>query len=227
MLRSLDKPALLWWSSRCAANAARDNLLSRLESRPLNDVDVSTVCDQAVGAHTKIAAEGAAIGNSAHDSIAIWASGEAWDTYLPEEPQARNCVLAMLAWMKDAEIKEPQWAGRGDLVAYQGDKLIVGDFKTNKASKSSIGIYDEAVLQVAAYALCVEAALGREVDETIVVHADREGRGYTTFSRTRAEWVEDAAVFLHLAHINRHMKGVKQDIKTRTFTKPQEREAAA
>ena len=195
ILGVLAKPALIGWAARMAVEHVAGN-----EDRLATELEL--VLDEAKGAHRQIAKEGADLGTLAHEAINVWCAGEVWDTYLPEDPQARNSTLAMLKWMEHAGVEvlasevivapaDPaSWAGTVDLVGHVDGKLLVADMKSNRS-----GVYAEHLLQGAAYAACVERALEIPIDETIVVHACRETGIPSIVSRTREQWLRDAEIF--------------------------------
>lgn len=231
ILGVLAKPALVGWAANCAVEYISAEIAA---GAPITD----TLLNDARGAHRRIAKEGADIGSAAHDAVAVWASGMPWDTYLPDEPRAKAATLAMLEWMDAVQLEVlasevivaqpgdvPTWAGRLDLVGRIGDRLCVVDLKTNRRSASSGGLYPENLLQNAAYATCVEAAMQWQVDETIVVHACREGGGWRSVTRAREEWRSDADTFHACARAYVALRDLKSVVKNPVM--PGAKEAAA
>jgi hypothetical protein len=146
---------------------------------------------------------GAAIGTIAHEAIHAWAAGDVFDTFLPDDPAGLAATQAALAWMQEQGVEvdgsevivcdagvDTGWAGTLDLIARIDGKLTVVDFKTNRS-----GLYTEHLLQVAAYASAVERLSDATIQQTMLVHCDREGRGYTTVTRDDYEWRTDEVLF--------------------------------
>jgi hypothetical protein len=124
------------------------------------------------GAHNQIKEDASNVGHMAHEWIEFYLhglmAGRHYYATLPEEPRARNCVLAALDWMERHKFKpvqsenkvfsrQYQYCGTEDWEAYvtscgdpkccpfEGTHYELGDWK------SSNNLYDEYRFQTAAY----------------------------------------------------------------------------
>jgi len=126
----------------------------------LTEEEVERILQEAGRAHHQAAQRAAGRGTDLHAWAEALFRGEA--PPLPEEEPARSMALELSAWwqgnggelLRSEEAvfhPEHRYAGRVDLVARLGGRLVVVDLKT------SARVYPEHLLQVAAYALALRA----------------------------------------------------------------------
>jgi len=125
--------------------------------------------------------EAGSIGTEIHEAISAELQGELWSS---ETPEVHTAMRSYRMWREDSTIV-PLWteqtiwsleygyAGSADLVGMDGSKLVVLDWKTGK------GVYNEAGLQVAAYAHAIEELTGQKVAEGRVIHLDKTSAGWS------------------------------------------------
>ena len=121
------------------------------------------------------------IGSEIHEAISAELQGELWSS---ENPAVHTAMQSYRMWREDSTIV-PLWteqtvwsieygyAGSADLVGMDGSQLVVLDWKTGK------GVYNEAGLQVAAYAHAIEELTGQKVAEGRVIHLDKAKPGWS------------------------------------------------
>jgi hypothetical protein len=125
--------------------------------------------------------EAGAIGTEIHEAISAELQGELWSS---ENPKVQTAMQSYRMWREDSTI-EPLWseqtvwsleygyAGSADLVGMDHGRLVVLDWKTGK------GVYNEAGLQVAAYAHAIEELTGQKIEEGRVIHLDKAKPGWS------------------------------------------------
>ena len=64
--------------------------------------------------------------------------------------------------------EEHQYGGTADAVARIGDETVLIDFKTSK------GVYDAHIIQLAAYKHMIEECMGYKIDRCIIIKIDKE-----------------------------------------------------
>lgn len=121
------------------------------------------------------------IGAEIHAAISAELQGELWRS---EDPAVHTAMQSYRMWREDSTI-EPLWsektvwsleygyAGSADLVGMDHGRLVVLDWKTGK------GVYNEAGLQVAAYAHAIEELTGEKIAEGRVVRLDKSNPGWS------------------------------------------------
>ena len=124
----------------------------------LSPEEVERILQEAATAHHRAAQGAAGRGASLHGWAEAYLRGQ--DPPLPEEEPLRGMCLSLKAWwegngghsLRSEEAvfhPEHRYAGRVDLVARFGDRLVVVDLKTSPQA------YPEHLLQVGAYALAL------------------------------------------------------------------------
>jgi hypothetical protein len=147
-IKSLDKPALVPWAAKMAAEYAVQNwdLLS-----PLGDEER---IDLIKGAHRRSSGKAADLGTAVHDACDHWVRNE------PMPSWEKGVEPFMEQFVDFLEKRRPEfvrtevtvwnrtygYAGTFDWLAYIGGRLTLGDHKTGK------GVYPEVGLQLTALA---------------------------------------------------------------------------
>ena len=113
--------------------------------------------DEAKGLHRQFKKAAATTGSKVHDWCEDYVNGK--NPAMPDDAQVLRGVNAFLDWVKNNKVtfivaeqklysKEYGYCGQADCVFYLGNKkneIYLGDYKT------STGMYDEVMLQTAAY----------------------------------------------------------------------------
>ena len=177
ILGCLDKPALVGWAARMAAEYIREGYLARAESGEIDELSsFMALCDEAKTAHRRFSKGAADIGKTVHSfAEAYMLSG---DVNMPDDPLAQNGCEAFLEWFKDNKVevidvekllfsRENWYAGTCDFYGYINDELCVMDLKT------SSGLYPEMGLQLGGYAVCLEEMTGEKVKHGWIIRLDK------------------------------------------------------
>lgn len=171
----------------------------------LTEEEVGRVLEEAAKAHHRAARSAAGRGTELH----AWAEAhfKGLRPPLPEEEPLREMALALADWwegnggrllLSEEAVFHPEhrYAGRVDLVARFGDRLVVVDLKTSPQA------YPEHLLQVGAYALALREE-GLAVEGGFVV-ALREG-----MKVAEVPLEEAGEAFLGLLAVHRFLEGLK------------------
>jgi hypothetical protein len=147
-IKSLDKPALVPWAAKMAAEYAVKNwdTLAGLDERERVDL--------IKGAHRRRADSAADLGTAVHDVIDRWVTGEAMPDWpadvAPFMDQFLDFLVARSPDFLRTEVtvwnRTHGYAGTFDWLAYIGGRLTLGDTKTGS------GVYAEVGLQLTALA---------------------------------------------------------------------------
>lgn len=179
VLGVLDKPALLGWAARTAADAAVEACANGLPPDAAKEVG-----RKAVFARRDKAAD---LGTRAHALVEAYFSGEAMRVQLddPEGAKVYSCARRAInhieatctrVVLSEAAFTSPMgFGGTLDLVVERNGRLFVADLKTGK------GAHDEVVPQLAAYRWLLgngtpsEGAKNLFVDGGLVFHVPIDG----------------------------------------------------
>ncbi len=190
------------WAVRQVVDYLRGELVPGLVLGP---EDVDRILDGAAKAHRKASQRAAGQGTDFHAWAEAYLKGQR--PPFPEEEPLRGMALALADWwdgnggeaLRSEEAvfhPEHRYAGRVDLVARFGDRLVVVDLKTSPRA------YPEHLLQVGAYALALRAE-GVAVEGGFVL-ALREG-----LSLQEVPLEEAGEAFLGLLAVHRFLEGLK------------------
>lgn len=168
VLRILDKPALLWWSWKQGVEGMVDLIDAwgwRVDGLP-DTLDKTKAVEwmkrQKLTINDRRNKAGDR-GKGAHDALERFVK----DGEMPDERgfphEDRGFVKALKGWLEEARPElvmaevmvgsvENQYAGRFDLLAKIDGELWLLDLKTSEKPR----VYDEALMQLAAYAGCME-----------------------------------------------------------------------
>lgn len=214
ILGVLDKPALLWWAAREAAQATAAAI-----------VDGGMPADRAIeagkAAPFQRRQEAADAGTQAHACVEAHFAGEPWPEDASEQAQA--CAKRVVEHISRAgwEVVASEWAstwgehgngfaGTMDLVIRRGGLNYVADLKTGKAA------FDEVVPQLAAYRRLWRAAGNGEIHGGIVIHAHVDSETINVIDLTSekldaGERLFDAARLAYWARKDAKLPGAKKD----------------
>ena len=207
ILQVIDKPALQPWAVRTTVNFLRDNIDS------LADVDGMSIFTEAKNAHKVASSEAADIGTQVHTAIENFLNQKNVDIASMGE-QARSAYSAFLDWSQENNIKIEQtevrlhnkdegYAGTCDAIGTVGDDSVLLDWKTGK------GIFPEARLQVAAYAVACGAALKKFISRAYIVRFGKNNSGFEVVEVGYEEISEAYQTFLAAKKIYEWQRGNK------------------
>ena len=146
--------------------------------------------------------------------------------YAVEVSNALNSFILFSRENKDIKFKRSEIAltsqehgfnGTIDCVALDGDKLIIGDWKTGKKSdKEKPPVYDEYLTQVAAYVYLYNENNSEKVNEAIIVPIAKDTVAYNTHRMDREQIdVCFNDCFLPALKIYNHQKRSKKWVSTK------------
>jgi len=176
----ISKPALIYW----AVNQCIDNLKSIWEAgKSYDEIEILDILETAKNIHTEKKNQAATIGDLAHKWIEEYIKAKIENKDFPELPvneQLQNSIEAFLKWEKDNKVEwlenekkiyseQYDYAGTLDAEAKVNDELAVIDFKTSN------GIYDEYLLQVAAYVQARKEETGQDYKKAYIVRIGKDG----------------------------------------------------
>ncbi|MCW2924402.1 MAG: nuclease superfamily protein [Thermoleophilia bacterium] len=223
ILSELNKPALVHWAARMAADAVAEELQRRGAERldlaaVIPASEFALVCQLAQDAHKNAKDEAADIGTRVHDWITT-AGADILDTPLPDDPELRGPCEAYVTWWRSTgytvvEVERivvdnhARYAGRFDLLVRDArGRLLVLDIKTSNS------VYLEHVLQLAAYAKALREEIGVTISGTAVVWCHKDGRPVSTITRTAREYRADFRVFAALFGVYAHRKALGGELR--------------
>lgn len=201
----LDKSqALIPW----AVNLARDYLLDKVRDGVRIDVgDIDEACKQ----HTIRKEKAADTGSMVHGWIEDFIRSKLENTPtpgVPTDPQVQNGVNAFLDWYIAHDVqfhaserlvysREHGYVGLTDFVATVNGVYTVGDWKTSKR------VYPEHKLQLSGYWSAIEEEDGKEFEQGIIMHFDKDTGAFGTYPITREEYVQHIKTFLALLEVKK------------------------
>lgn len=225
----LDKPALKYWACKMMAN----QLYDFLDVNKKVDIDqLRFQIEDAKKAHTKKAKKEADTGTLVHDWAEQFILSQINKTERPEIPEPEtfedkkvlNGILAFLKWVESEDVKfvatelllyskEYDFAGLMDLKFTLGkeDHKIIhpGDFKT------SSGIYNEMLYQLAGYDLADMEESGEEHGDGYILRLDKDSGEFESHIIPKEEMKKNEQAFLGLRIVKKREKELKQYEKRR------------
>lgn len=210
VLKLLNKPALVpWAANQCASyvkSKAKDGM-----TRP----EIVALADEARKAYQRFTDEAADIGSLVHNYAESVLKGE--EVALPEHPAAVKGCNAFEEWRKSHEIKclasemiifskEMFYAGTADFYGYIDGELVVADFKT------SSGIWNEYLLQTAAYQLAIEEEANVKIQARWIIRLDKKTGDFEAkrFPHSEAHceaWRTLRKLYSYMSKIEEEQKG--------------------
>ena len=178
VLGVINKPALVSWSNKITLSAVRREILSLQDpSEPSKWLD--PVLERAGGHHKDILKKAGEFGTRAHDAFDKIIRGAPAHVSAGDDA-LETVVKGFHAWHATTDLQlhgdttifseKYGYAGAMDFLGVaRGDgSLAVVDFKTSN------GIYDTHILQVAAYAKAYEEMNGTPVSRALIVRFDKK-----------------------------------------------------
>jgi hypothetical protein len=150
-LSIIAKPALIYWSAGCAADYYKERILP---GKTYDEIELETIYSNAKKAHTQKKTDAGTIGSLTHKWVERYIKGE--NPEPPVNEGIRESVAKFQQWVSDHGVKflcseQPVYSQRHnyigtlDFICWIDGRLFIGDLKTSN------GIYDEYLMQVAAY----------------------------------------------------------------------------
>jgi|GEM_PF-1826194 len=235
VLKKLEKEGLHPWIAATTAEQIRDFILQpiiRGEMTPeqLGEMDLDALMKEAKQAHQRAKKEAGDMGSLIHKVIEEYYAGgkqdrDLLDAYTKKMPDLTAPILAFIGWEDLYKIKPirseqtvfsftNKFAGTLDLEcmaelpgADVGPLHIVTDFK------SSNGIYDEHVLQIASYVFAAEEMLGEDFDGGMIVRLDKVTGISEPHFYPRSDLVLPYKAFLAVKSYVDHERAWKEEVK--------------
>jgi hypothetical protein len=176
ILGVINKPALVAWSANMAAKFIDANLEV---NKPIDEIEKLKLVNGCKTAHRSFKEQAADIGKLFHAWADDYAQGK--NPAMPTNPMLLKAVEQYLIWIKENKVvfkdsekvvysKKYNYAGTLDIVAEVNGKLCIIDLKT------SSGIWDEYLLQVAAYKWALQEEFPEQrIDHVVIVRCGRDG----------------------------------------------------
>ena len=176
ILKRLNKPALMPWAAKQTSEFVKKNAKDGMTKR-----EIVTLADEAKGAYRRFTDEAADIGSIVHAYAEAKLKGE--DAGLPWEKDDNQAVMkacgAFDEWFKAHDVKclasemmifskSMFYAGTCDFYGYIDGELVVADLKT------SSGIWNDYLLQVAAYQLAIEEEANVKISARWIIRLDKK-----------------------------------------------------
>lgn len=171
ILSCLDKPALIPWAARMAAEYVKANI----GDNPTK-AHIEAICDKAKTEYNKIKEAAGDIGTQVHIFAEKYFRGEVLAD--PENELVKAGVKALLDWTRENDIRPIEverlcfsqdsfYAGTMDLLASVNGKLSYVDLKTGK------GIYKEHLLQSGAYVNAWQEENKEVIEQIVIVNCNK------------------------------------------------------
>lgn len=198
----LNKPALMGWAARMAAEYVGERLRGCILTGDSDDEFVNTVIAAGKNAHNTTRDHAAKLGTDAHALVERHYDGETIAVDVGTEDAAlvhgsyRRTVEHFTKTGTELIYNELQmvdpvlgYGGTMDFVLRRGSRFLVGDLKTGK------GVYDEVVIQLGAYTSLLKLAVPTlEIDGGVVVHSPIHGE-VAEYEITKDQLAYGASIF--------------------------------
>ena len=181
----IDKPALIGWSAKLAAEYMRDNVKQPEQLKRMAEI--------AKRQHIEVSNKGKQAGTVGHELVEALLAKKPY-AIKSDDTQSESVAAAFQAWRKDYQpgVVEQEracyslahdFAGKFDLLCEIDGKLTLVDFKTSNSSyKYPDGIYPDMYCQLGGYLVLIAEQLGVQVDDAIIVNLPKDGSEYKTKS---------------------------------------------
>jgi len=207
-LNLLNKPALVPWAAKLTAEYFKDEIDAILAGElDIKEMDLDDIVRQAKAHYKKKSEEAMDFGSEVHHYITEYFQfGQ-----LPLDGPMNKLVVAAIAkitgelrmtvggvelmvFYRKAYAGTLDLIGAGTPVGHKTQKNIVVDIKTGKGR-----VYEEALIQVSAYALAQESMSGAKVDLAVILPLNKEtGEAGDLVVLNRTAWKKYAKAFLAL-----------------------------
>jgi len=191
---------LIPWATGMASNYWAD-MFKPGQPLTLDEPEIERHREAGKWANKRFAAGAANIGSIVHD----YAEKRLYDAKIemPANAQARHGAEAFDAWLSQHRVEPYEiercclsskhwYVGTADLLANIDGVLTIADFKSSKS------IYDEVLLQLAAYQKALEEELGCQIEQRMVIRFDKESGDFEVATIPADDLEHDFACFLHL-----------------------------
>lgn len=179
----LAKDKLLPWAARMAAGYFRSKVA---EGKTYTAAELDDICVKAESAHVTAKESAGDIGTAAHAWIEKYIK-EGPPLAMPTDPQVLRCVNQFLDFCGSTDVKWLEsevrvasrlykFGGTFDAIAEINKVIYLVDFKT------SSGIYYEAFLQTAGYAIAVEEMANLQdykIQNRLILHLNKKTKNFT------------------------------------------------
>lgn len=201
------KPALVYWAAKEAAEYVRRTLVPGVG---LDEIAIQELVEGAKKAHRNVATKAASIGTLAHQACETFA--KTGKIKRPVNEQAERAFDEFLKWFQEHNVKvhsseskvysrKHKYAGTSDLFCEVDGEWCVVDIKTSAA------IYDDYIMQLAAYAFAKnEEIVGNNYNAGWVVRIPKDGAGFETRKADATELVNAYTAFLGLLQYHKWAK---------------------
>lgn len=174
--------ALIPWALGCAADYVKGIIPVGTRFR-MDEVQMSSLVEGIKGASNRVSNTALTVGSVVHsfaeETLLAIADGRGERPTMPTHAQAKRGCEAFLQWLDQHHVeplhiermifsKKFGYAGTCDFVGRIDNTLTVADFKTSR------GIYDEHLMQTAAYWTALEEELGLGIDARAILRFDKE-----------------------------------------------------
>lgn len=187
VLATIAKPALVYWSAKCAGDHIREKLSPGIA---LDEVEIESLAKAATFAHRTAKDKAADMGTFVHKWIERHVSGK--KPPMPQNPLLKQAIEQFLEFWSSREIEvvhverplcSPSLclAGTPDLICRVDGKLTIMDWKTGS------GLYPDYLLQLGAYAMMYREEFGEDIEQLTLVNASVR----STFKVFSTESVKD------------------------------------
>lgn len=181
----------------------------------ITEMEFSALLDKARREYRVRRQKEADIGTKIHDWVSSWIKGE--NPEMPKDDSVLNGVMAFLEFQKKHRVKwqyteravysiKHNYAGWLDAIGKSkdfGNTLM--DFKTGN------GIYEDMVLQTAAYQLAYEEETGKKIDSRLIVRFGKnDGQFYVKVFQNHER---DQRAFINLLKVKRRTIELKEELK--------------
>jgi hypothetical protein len=234
VLKKLEKEALHPWIAKATAEQIRDFVLQpiiRGEMTPtqLGEMDLDLLMKEAKQAHERMKKDAADMGSLIHKVIEEYYAGkqdkDLLNVYTRNIPDLTAPILAFMKWEEDYKIKPIRaehtvysatnvYAGTLDLECIAeipgvdaGPLHILVDFK------SSSGVYDEHILQLASYVFAAEEMLGEDLEGGMIVRLDKITGIPEPHFYYRSDLIIPHKAFLSVKQYVDHERAWKEELK--------------
>jgi hypothetical protein len=211
VLGIIAKPALIPWAVNETVGYLAGNLRPGIT---YDEVQIKTMLEAAKRAHRQRKQDAADLGSMIHKWIEEYIKGE--NPPAPVNPQMQQAIQAFLGWVKKNKVKfiasertvysrKYNYAGTADFICEIAGKKYIGDIKTSNA------IYNEYLLQVAAYRFAIQEEDSSNYDGMMIIRVPKNDGEIEI--REFNNYADNARGFIYALMLYRHMKALELAVK--------------
>lgn len=214
ILSLLNKPALINWAVNATTDSIRNDFVVKKSKIPFTTSNITLSLEKAKRHHRALSKDAANMGSEVHSMIEKHFKGKD----IPQKTNFREPIQkafgAFQDWLNDFEVEainseipfiSAQWGGYGgtiDLVAEINGKNYIVDFKTSNA------IYDDYVIQIAAYRTAYVKVFGALIERMAILRLDKRSGKYEWREYNNSQYMRNHRMFGHLCRFW-HLKNSK------------------